>query len=183
MGSKGLAYPGGEVERTASAVDGRDLRGFFDRYVRGVGSPAFERLLPAFGWTLREKPEKDADGETPTKVRTVADFGWKTKAENGRLVVAEAWTGLAAYEAGLSAGDELVALAGVKASEDELLRLVRDGKSGTRVEVAVFRRGRLLTIPLTLGARRAFAYEIVLDENAARDARRLGRGWLGPAPG
>ncbi len=182
-GAKGLAYPDGEVERTASAVGGRDLRGFFDRYVRGVGSPAFERLLPAFGWTLREKPERDADGETPTKVRTVADFGWKTKAESGRLVVAEAWTGRAAYEAGLSAGDELVALAGVKASEDELQRLVRDGKSGTRVEVAVFRRGRLLTIPLTLGARRAFAYEIVLDENAARDARRLGRGWLGPAPG
>jgi predicted metalloprotease with PDZ domain len=182
-GAKGLAYPDGEVERTASAVAGRGLGGFFDRYVRGVGSPSFERLLPAFGWTLREKPEKDADGEMPPKVRTTADFGWKTKTENGRLVLAEVWAGRAAYEAGLSAGDELVALGGVKAGDDELRRLGRDGRPGTRVDVAVFRRGRLLTVPLVLGARRAFTYEVAADEDAARDARRLGRGWLGSVPG
>jgi predicted metalloprotease with PDZ domain len=180
-GAKDLAYPDGEVERAASAVAGRDLGRFLDRYVRGVGSPAFERLLPAFGWALREKPEKDADGETPRTVRTLADWGWKTKVENGRVVLAEVWAGRAAYEAGLSAGDELVALEGVKVDDDEIQRLVRGGSPGARVEVTVFRRGRLLAIPLRLGARRAFTYEIVPDENAAREARRLGRGWLGPA--
>jgi predicted metalloprotease with PDZ domain len=182
-GAKGLAYPDGELETSASAAAGRDLGGFFHRYVRGTGSPPFERLLPAFGWTLREKPEKDADGETPARVRTVADFGWKTREEEGRLVLAEVWAGRAAYEAGLSAGDELVALSGVKASGAEIERLVRDGRPGTRVEVAAFRRGRLLTRPLDLGARRSFTYEIVADGKAARDARRLGRGWLGSAPG
>ena len=176
--SRGLAYPDGAFEKTASEVAGRDLTGFFDRYVRGVETPPFERLLPAFGWALRETPEKDGEEQPPAKVRTVADFGWKTKAESGRLTLVEAYAGRPAHDAGLSAGDELVALSGVKADEDELKRLAREARPGSRVEVTLFRRGRLLTVPLVLGAWRAFSYEVVPDEGAARDARRLGRRWL-----
>ena len=181
-GSRGKRYPAGEIERLASAAAGRSLVAFFDRFVRGVETPPFERILPAFGLLLTEKPESE-EGVTPRRPRVRADFGWKTKDENGRLAVAEVYAGRPAYEAGISAGDELVAFAGVKADEDERKRIERDARPGTRVDVALFRRKRLLTVPLVLGGRRAFAYEIVAEASANTRARRLGRGWLGrPLP-
>ncbi len=181
-GARGKPYPAGEIERLASAAAGRSLAGFFDRFVRGVETPPFERLLPAFGLRLTEKPEPE-DGVSPRRPRTKADFGWKTKEEKGRLAVAEVYAGRPAYEAGIGAGDELVALSGVRADEDERKRIERDARPGTRVEVALFRRKRLLTVPVVLGGTRAFVYEIVADPSATPRARALGRRWLGrPLP-
>ena len=181
-GVRGKPYPAGEIERLASAAAGRSLGSFFDRYVRGVETPPFERLLSAFGLVLREKPEAE-DGVTPRRPRVRADFGWKTKDEKGRLAVAEVYAGRAAYEAGISAGDELVAIAGLMAEEAELKRIARDERPGARIEVTLFRRKRLLTVPVVLGASRAFAFEIGPDDAADESARRLRRRWLGrPLP-
>jgi predicted metalloprotease with PDZ domain len=176
-GARGKPYPSGEIERLASAAAGRSLASFFDRFVRGVETPPFERLLPAFGLVLKEKPEAE-DGVTPSRARLRADFGWKTKDEKGRLAVAEVYAGRAAYEAGVSAGDELVAVAGVKADEDALKRVERDGKPGSRVDVALFRRKRLLTVPVVLGARRDVLLEVRADRTAKRAARRMAARWL-----
>ena len=181
FGAKGRPYPAGEIERLAASAAGRSLARFFDRYVRGVETPPFERLFPAFGLTHRERPEKDSDGETPARVPRRADFGWKTKEEAGRLSVAEVYAGRPAYEAGISAGDELVAVSGVRAEADQLKRIERDAAPGTSVDVALFRRKRLLAVSLVLGARRAFTYEIVPAEGAGAAAKRMCRGWLGRA--
>jgi predicted metalloprotease with PDZ domain len=178
-GAMGRPYPAGEMERLASVAAGRSLSFFFDRYVRGVETPPLARLLAPFGLALREKPEKGDDEEPPPRSRRVADFGWKTKMDNGRLVVVEVYASRAAFESGISAGDELVAVSLVKADEDQLERIERDAAPGTRVDVALFRRKRLLTIPVFLGARRAATLEVVPRENRARAAARLGRGWLG----
>jgi predicted metalloprotease with PDZ domain len=172
-------YPAGEIERIASQAAGRNLTVFFNRFVRGVETPPFERLLRAFGLVLRRKPEKGADDETPGRPLRSADFGWKTREEHGRPLVVEVYAGRAAYGAGICAGDELVAVSGVKADEEELKRIERDVPPGTRADVTVFRRKRLLTIPVVLGARSLFTYEIVPDERADPTAKRLRRGWLG----
>jgi predicted metalloprotease with PDZ domain len=177
-GAPGKPYPAGEIERLASAAAGRSLVSFFDRFVRDVETPPFERLLPSFGLLLKEKPEAE-EGVTPRRPRARADFGWKTKDEKGRLTVAEVYAGRAAYEAGINAGDDLVAIDGEKADEDGLKRIERDGKPGARVEVTLFRRKRLLTVPVVLGATRAFAYEIVADASAEARERRRMRRWLG----
>jgi predicted metalloprotease with PDZ domain len=172
-------YPTGEIERIASEAAGRNLAVFFDRFVRSVETPPFERLLGAIGLSLRKEPEKDADDEKPARPLRSGDFGWKTKEERGRPVVVEVYAGRAAHGAGINAGDEIVALAGVRADEEELKRIERDAPPGTRVDVTVFRRKRLLTIPVVLGVRSLFTYEIVPDERAGPAAKRLRRGWLG----
>jgi len=87
------------------------------------------------------------------------------------------------YEAGIAAGDELVAISDAKADEETLKRIDREARPGARVDVVLFRRKRLLSVPLRLGGKRAFVYEIVPDGKARPPARRLCRGWLGHAPG
>ena len=178
-GSRGRPYPDGAWEAEAVRVGGADVTRFFDRYVRGVETPRFEELLPAVGLLLRERPEKDGEaGGEAEGVRERADFGWKTRMEGGRLVVAEVYEGRAAYAAGVSAADELVAIDGARADEEQLRRIARDLPPGRVVGLHLFRRGRLLDLPLSLDSRRAFAYEIVPDPSAPASAKALLEGWL-----
>ena len=154
-------------------------RRFFNRYVRGTQTPDFARLFPAAGLALRLVPEAE-EGVTDTDpVKARGDFGWKTKTENGRLVVAEVHTGGAAQAGGVNAGDELVAVDGVKATEESLKRIACDIAPGTRVRVTVFRRDRLATHRVALGARKAGAWRIEPATGAPAAARRLARRWLG----
>ena len=190
FGARGVGYPEGEYERAVSMVAGKSAADFFDRHVRGVETPPMEELFAAAGLTLKEKADKDDDekekeangtngDKQPKPVKEKADFGWKTKKDNSKLLVSEVYAGRAAYQAGVSAGDELVALDGFRADEDQLKRIERDQPPRTSVAVTVFRRSRLIEIPVALGARRAFTYEIEATEKAGDKEKALFTGWLG----
>jgi len=87
--------------------------------------------------------------------------------------------GGAAAAAGVSASDELVALDGTRVDEERLKRIARELPPGQGVSLHLFRLGRLLTLPLVLGSRRAFSYEIVPDASAGAREKALCRSWLG----
>ena len=154
------------------------MRRFFDRYVRGTGTPDLARLLGAAGLRLREAPETEEGVTDAMAPRTRADFGWKTKLEEGRLVVAEVLAGRPAQAAGVNAGDVLVALDGLRASEELVARLEKERKPRSPVDVAVFRREVLETHRVRLGGRRASVWRIEPAPGAAAGARRLKRRWL-----
>lgn len=183
-GGRPTGYPEGAYESHVSSVSGVDVSEFFRRYVRGVETPPFEELFARVGLVMKEKPGKDEDeedagpkGDAPP--RKLADLGWKTKTESGRIVVAEVYRGRAAYEAGVGAGEELVAVDGRKADEELLKRLERDLAPGTAVRLNLFRRGLLREVVVPLGERRDFTYEIVPDPEASPARRTLCEGWLG----
>jgi predicted metalloprotease with PDZ domain len=182
---RGKGYPDGAWEAESVRLAGADVTRLFDRHVRGLEPLRLEELLPAVGHRLVEKPEKDEDAaEAGRQVRSRGDLGLKTKTQEGKLVVAEVWAGRAAYEAGLEAGDELVAFDGVRAEEEQVERIERDLAPGTSVAVTLFRRSRLLEVPVVLGARRAFTYEVKPVTKPTPQQRRLFAGWLGvPFPG
>jgi predicted metalloprotease with PDZ domain len=193
-GSKGVGYPEGRYEQAVSDVLGRDAKDLFDRWVRGVETPDFTKLLAPFGVETVEKPDKDDDekngeddkkngngenGEKDKKPpKTKAEFGWKTRKDDARLMVSEVYAGKAAYRAGVNAGDELVALDGAKADEDQIKRLERDAAPGTKVAVTVFRRARLQTIDVPLGSRRAFTWDIKPKKEAGDGEKALFSAWL-----
>jgi predicted metalloprotease with PDZ domain len=198
-GVHGVGYPEGAYERTVAEILGHrasEAKAFFDRSVRGIETPSFETLLPSVGLTLTEKGEKDDDekdaeehngnGNGDSKkeknasipVKTKSDFGWKTKSENGKLVVSEVYAGRAAYGAGINAADELLAFDHDRADEDQLKRIERDVPPGTKVLVSLFRRARLIDVPVILGTRRLFTYLLKPDEKASPEARALYSAWL-----
>jgi predicted metalloprotease with PDZ domain len=178
--AKGKGYPEGAVEEASVRVAGARplIRGFFDRYVRGTGTPDLARLLPAAGLRLREvaEAEEGVAEAGPPCVR--ATFGWKTKAEGGRLVVAEIIADSPAERGGVSAGDVLVAVDGLRATEELVARLEKERKPGSRVDVTVFRRDVLETHRVRLGGRRASVWRIDALADAPANARRLKRRWL-----
>jgi predicted metalloprotease with PDZ domain len=180
-GSKGKGYPEGAVEDAAASVlaSRAKARRFFDRYVRGTGSPDLARLLPAAGLALNLVPEAEEGVTDADPVKTRGSFGWKLKTENGRLVVSEVLERGAAQKGGVNAGDELVAVDEIRATEDFLRRKAVETGPGARVRVTVLRRDRVTTFRLTLGARKAGVWKIAPAKGAAPAAKRLARRWLG----
>jgi predicted metalloprotease with PDZ domain len=178
--AKGRGYPPGAFEDAAArvAVARGAVRRFFDRCVRGEATPELARLLAAAGLRLHEVPEAE-DGVTDAQPpRRRAHFGWKTKSENGRLVVAEVLAGGPAERGGVNAGDVLVAIDAFRASEELLARLEKERKPGTPVTVTAFRRDRLETHRIRLGERRASVWKIDAQKEPAAAARRLKARWL-----
>ena len=184
-GLPGKGYPDGEWERAVAAATSWGPKEFFDLYIRGTRTPPLEELLPAAGLVLKEKPEKDEDDDPAGEkvVRRRADLGLKASPGKGdtagRLVVSEVYAGRAAYEAGIEAGDEVVAIDAARADEAQLRRIERDSAPGTVVRVHLFRRGRLLDLEVPLGSRRAFTYEILPDAKAPDGAKAFFTSWTG----
>jgi predicted metalloprotease with PDZ domain len=180
-GAKGTGYPDGEWERAIRRSTGFDAASFFGRYVRGRETPPFESLLGAVGLELRPKAERpEGSGEeNGGKDLKRSDFGWKTKAEAGKVTVTEVYDGRPARVAGIDAGDELVSFDGRKADEGQVDRIERDALAGTTVRVHFFRRSVLSETPLVLGEPRPSPLELKERADAGADARRLYSGWVG----
>ena len=92
--------------------------------------------------------------------------------------------GSPAQAAGISLGDELVAIDRFRAANDgELRSLLGARRPGDKVEVALFRRHRLVEVTAQVGAAPATRYEIAGVADAGPAAARY-QAWIGePHPG
>ena len=89
------------------------------------------------------------------------------------------FAGGAAEQAGLSAGDTLVALDGLKATAERLDAYARDARPGDRIAVHAFRRDELIEASLVLAAAPEDTAWLALDAAASPDAVAKRERWLG----
>jgi predicted metalloprotease with PDZ domain len=158
---------------------GLDLGDTFARTIRGTEDPQLGRELAAVGLELRAShdPAQLADG------LAAVWLGAQLQPGTGRVV--GVLDGSPAQAAGLSPLDEIIAVDGFRVLGDGDLRgLLSLRKAGDPVQLSLFRRGRLLTLPAAVGASPPTRLEIVgaADVDAARAARWTA--WMGePHPG
>ena len=166
-GQTGIGVGDDDIRRIAEELSGLSLKRFFADYAEGTRELPLERLLAAAGVRL----EWIAD----PKAKRGVDLGARTKAENGDLVLSTVYPGAAAHAAGLSAGDALVALDGLRVTPANLDALLARKRPGETVEMLAFRRDELMRFSLTLAAPPADSAR--LTPAAKANARR--RAWLG----
>lgn len=133
------------------------------RWVDGTEELPLARLLAPLGIALTFAPADAAPS-----------LGVRTTTKGGELAIATAYTGGAAQRAGLSAGDVLVAVDGLRVDEKSLKALLSRRRAGDAVEVHAFRRDELLRVAATLDA--PPRSEATLRAGTAENALR--RGWL-----
>jgi len=129
-------------------VTGQDLAAFFERYIAGVDELPYDALFGAVGlklmWDWKDKTANKTSRPT---------LGLRTKSEAGQLKVAGVVVDGPAYQAGVSADDELVALDGFRISDENTLReRLNDRRVGDRITLTLFRREELRTLEVTLDA-------------------------------
>jgi predicted metalloprotease with PDZ domain len=140
-----------EVEALFDEIGGIKMKPFFERYVRGTDDLPLAKLLAPFGVTLTDG-HKAATPSLDVKIGSDASL-------------AQVHEGGAAHRAGLSAGDVLVALDGlrVKGNPANLDALLGRYRVGDSVELHAFRRDELMTFAVTLQGARAPDIGLILD--------------------
>jgi predicted metalloprotease with PDZ domain len=176
-------------------------RDFFERR-EGLGEDEFPRLLEeATGLRLDAQIRSWAYGTAelplarllqPVGVQLAlgrgdqgpASLGAKLAMRDGQLAIATAYAGQAAQRAGLSAGDTLVAVDGLRVVDERALKaLLARRKPGDRLKVHAFRRDELLECELELDAPPATEATLKFAPRPGARAARLLARWLGPGRG
>ncbi len=172
-GAAGLGYPE-ELQPIFEEAAGLGLDDFFTRFIRGREDPDLPDLLASVGLRLGGGWEgvNPADGAPQPVWLGIITQG------TGRTVggVLDGGPGEAG---GLSPGDEIIALNRYQVSGESDLRQRLAGRArGERVELTLFRRGRLEQCEVTLEPAPATRYEVVASLDAGPGERRLFTDWL-----
>jgi predicted metalloprotease with PDZ domain len=155
-GRPDVGFPERRVEALASEVAGMDLRPFFDRWLRATDELDFAPHLAAAGLALVPAHEVRPGGAAPPppvgdpsadRMREVR-VGFQFKYEGGKTIVGNVLAGTPAWRAGVSAGDELLALDGLRVDAMSIGARMQEKAPGTTAALTVFRRDELLTLPL-----------------------------------
>lgn len=164
-------YPDDYYRRAASELADADMDDFFDRYVEGTDEIDWNAELEDFGLTLEREVDEDAAG---------AWLGVRTTTKAGEITVKDVRAEAPAWRAGLSPGDELVAIDGWKLGEEnDLSDRLEHLQAGQSTTLHVFRRGELVALEVTPDQPPADEYAIRRHEELTDRQEQLLEGWLG----
>ncbi len=166
-GLTGLGVGDEDIRRIAEELSGLSLKRFFADYTDGTRELPLERLLATAGLRLEWIPDP--------KAKHGVDLGIRTRVENNEVVLAAVHPGGAAHAAGLSAGDTLVALDGLRITPATFDALLARQRPGNTVGVHAFRRDELLQTTVTLAPPVADTARLT----PASKPNALRRAWLG----
>jgi predicted metalloprotease with PDZ domain len=156
----------GEIEAIFAEATGAELGALFEHAVRSTRDLPLETLLEPFGITLAPEPDKNAKPSLGARVRGGAD-----------CTLAVVHDGSPAQKAGLSAGDVLVAIDGLRVTGSNLDTLLSRYLPGAKVEVHAFRRDELRAAQVRLDGPEVARYTLsVTDKRTA--ARNWRERWL-----
>ncbi len=170
------------IERLAEEVTGLKLRRHLDQWLRSTRELPLPSLLATHGIKMELRPaesssDKGGKAASSNALARRAALGIRTRGEGKDLAVTHVLDGGAAQEAGLAAGDVLVALEGLRPGQGGLDAMVAKRRPGESVVVHAFRRDELMSFEVSL--KRAGADTCVLTESGGGSRRRPLERWLG----
>ncbi len=170
----GDAYSGigeDDVAGAIGAATGVDLARTLRSWTRETGEPDFARLLAPFGILAAPAPALDS----PHFALLGCRLGPGSDSR-----ISQVFDGSPAQSAGLSAGDQLIALDGLRAGAARLDALLARYQPGDVVELLAFRRDELLPFSVRLANHPPVRWNLAILPRAPLRAQQLRRGWLGP---
>ncbi len=161
-----------DFQRAAEAAAGASLEEFFRRYVRGREELDYNAAFAAAGLQLLTGSETAGAPPRP-------HFGANLRQESDRLMVTNVPAGTPAYDQGLYAADQIVAVDGARASLAFLNARLEEKRPGDELRLTVFRADELRTLTIKLAGRPEENYRIAPVRNPTPEQTRLYEAWLG----
>ncbi|MGQ5525127.1 M61 family metallopeptidase [Chitinimonas sp. PSY-7] len=177
---KPVGVPEDAWETVAEEVTGVDLKPLFDRFLRSTETLPLAEMLASVGiqWQARSPVGNGDKGGWLDKIKpTGVWLGARTGSDGALVKLTHVFTDGPAQHAGLSAGDVLVAINGLKATAANLETALATAKPGDKFDVLAFRRDELMQFKLKLDAAPTDSVGLKRDEtDAVKVAAR--RAWL-----
>ena len=165
---KGRNYTPQDIQKASEQAAGRSLEDFFDKYVRGEAEIDYNQIFSSVGLQLKET------GGT----RGRAYIGATTAEDAGRLMIRSVPANTPAYEQGLNASDQIIAIDGFRASQNMLQNYISERKPGDKIRFTIFRFDKLRDLEFTLGNDPRREYSIVKKDNASEKEQALYRAYM-----
>ncbi len=173
-GTRNRGVAEGAIERIAARVTGLDLADFFAHAVHGMGDPDLAPLFKHHGIEMSLRAPGQAKASEPVP----ATLGVKLGSEaNGDAKLLQVFDGGAAQAAGLSAGDTIVAVDGLRINAAGFDKRIRSYPVGSAIELIAFRRDELMRFRVSLQAQ-AKTFCVLGMQNAPAEAKARRDAWL-----
>jgi predicted metalloprotease with PDZ domain len=181
FGAKNMGVPEEGFEKLAQNVSGLNLKPFFDHAVRGTGDLPLRDLLEHFAvdYELRAAESEADKGGKPGKknLRARVSLGAKISGSHEASLL-QVYDAGAAQAAGLSAGDSIIALDGLRVNAATLEKMLLNKSAGDVVVMLAFRRDELMAFDVTLQAAPKDTCALTLKEKAATQNAKAREAWL-----
>lgn len=179
FGKTGVGLQDDDIPRLAAELCGDDLSVFWQNALHGTDELPLADLLAARGldWTLRPAENAaDLGGKPGSDSRPRSWLGAKIQNGDGGATLSQVLSDSPAQRAGLSAGDVVVAVNGLRVNGGTLEKVLASHAAGAVLEIHAFRRDELMQFALTLGE--APADTCVLTLPADADRRHHAEKWI-----
>jgi predicted metalloprotease with PDZ domain len=180
----GSGVPEDGVEAAVREVAGKDLTPFFDRAVRSTEELDYSVLSHVgleVGFRVRESSTDKGGTPPPRKGSAEKPRGWLGVTLKGSATVSTVLDGSPAMEAGLYPEDEVVALDGYRVDGAGLLSRCEDKRPGELARLTLFRRDKLMELPVALGQKPADAAYLTRADKPTEAQKAAFQAWLGTA--
>jgi predicted metalloprotease with PDZ domain len=166
-------YKPADFQQAAERMAGSSLEDFFAKYVRGRDELDYNAALAVAGLQLNTGATVEA-GKPIEK----AFFGADVVQDGDRLLVRRVIARSPAYEQGVNAGDQIVALDNARVTRDFFNRRLEEKKPGDMINLTIFRFDELSTLLIKLGGRTEGTYSIAPLPNQTDTQKQIYRAWL-----
>ncbi|WP_299495536.1 PDZ domain-containing protein [uncultured Shewanella sp.] len=161
------SYDVDDVKAILKTLSGQDYQQWWSQYVESPVQLEFSELLETAGIVITYK-----DG-----MRDIPFTG--VTFEEGSLVMLEVLRDSPAWNAGLTLGDELVAINGLKVTPEELEKRIQDFTAGQTITLTVFQEQQLKAVPVTLAAQPNSPLQLSSVKSPTREQKAFLTAWLG----
>jgi len=173
------------IEPLAEEATGLKLGRYFDAWLRSTRELPLKALLATQGVEMELRPAESGEdkGGKPARSKNAAGLamlGIRARVQGDDTAVTQVLEGGAAQEAGIAAGDLIVAVEGLRPGQTGLDAVLARRRAGERVGIHAFRRDELMRFEARLA--RADADTCFLTESSGARRKLLER-WLGPRRG
>ena len=162
----GIGVEDHELEALFDEITGLELKSVFDLAVRGTRDLPLADAFASMGITLSDQRKTNK-----------LSLNVRVQQEGGLCKLASVHETGPAHHAGLSAGDTLVAIDGLRVTGSNLDGLLQRYRVGDTVEVHAFRRDELMTFDVTLESDTAPQFSLAMRDKPLT-AMRLRKTWL-----
>jgi len=183
-GTSGRGVGETELERLAERVSGVPLKRFFDRTLRTTQDIDWTSLLRHVGIELREcaaasNTDRGGVGRPRGDAPARATLGARVDTVNGEVRLGQVFDDGAAQAAGLSAGDALVAIDGIRCTPGNWELMLGRRQPGDSIRVIGFRRDELFEREVRLLPAPADTVALWLPPAATAEQKQARARWLG----
>lgn len=175
---KNRNYTPADFQRACEMIAGVSLERFFAQNVRGVKGLPYNEILAAAGLRLEQAGVPIGSDGFASQVALKASLGAEVENSAGFVSVRNVRAGTAAYEQGLNARDQIIALDGVRVNKDLFDSLIAAKKPAEVIHITLFRDDDLRTLDIKLGGNNDAAYRITQLPSLSDQQKRIYQSWM-----